>query len=325
MTLPRRQFLQLAGAAAALPAIPRVARAQTYPSRPVRVIVPFAAGGGTDITARVIGQWLTDQLGQPFVIENRPGGGTNVGTEAAVKAPADGYTLLVVGTSNTVNPALYDKLNFNFVRDIVPIGGLIRAPFVVDVSVAMPVRTLPEFIAYVKANPGKVNMASSGTGAGSHMTGELFKMMTGVDMQHVPYRGGGPALLDLIAGQVQVYFAGMPETIEYIRAGKVRPLAVTSTTRAEALPDLPTVAEFVPGYESNLWFGMGAPRNTPVEIIDKLNQTINAGLADPKLKARYADLGSAVFPTSPADFGKLIAEDTEKWGKVVKFSGAKPE
>lgn len=321
----RRQFLHLAAGAAALPVFSRIARAQAYPSRPVRIIVPFAAGGGTDITARVIAQWLSERLGQQFVVDNRPGGGTNIGTEAAAKAPADGYTLLMVGTSNTVNPSLYDKLNFNFIRDIAPVAGVIRAPFVLDVNPAMPVQTVPEFIAYTKANPGKVNMASSGSGAGSHMTGELFKMMAGVDMQHVPYRGGGPALLDLIAGQVQVYFAGMPETIEYIRSGKVRPLAVTSTTRAEAFPELPTVAEFVPGYESNLWFGVGTPSRTPQEIIDKLNLEINAGLADPKIKARYVELGSTVFPTSPADFGRLFVVETDKWAKVVKFSGAKPE
>jgi tripartite-type tricarboxylate transporter receptor subunit TctC len=317
--------MHLAAGAAALPAVARIANAQAYPSRPVRIIVPFAAGGGTDITARVIAQWLSERLGQQFVVENRPGGGTNIGTEAAAKATPDGYTLLMVGTSNVINPTLYDKLNFNFIRDIAPIAGVIRAPFVVDVNLSIPVRTIPEFIAYTKANPGKVNMASSGSGSASHMTGELFKMMAGVDMQHVPYRGGGPALLDLIAGQVQVYFAGLPETIEYIRGGKVRPLAVTSTTHADALPDLPTVAEFVPGYESNLWFGVGAPSGTAPDIVDKLNREINAGLGDPKLKARYAELGSSVFPTTPVDLGKLFVEETEKWAKVVKFSGAKPE
>jgi tripartite-type tricarboxylate transporter receptor subunit TctC len=327
--LHRRQFLHLAAGVAvgvaASPAVSRIARAETYPSRPVRIIVPFAAGGGTDITARVIAQWLSERLGQQFVVENRPGGGTNIGTEAATKATPDGYTLLMVGTSNVINPTLYEKLNFNFIRDIVPIASVIRAPFVLDVNLAIPVRTVPEFIAYVKSNPGKVNMASSGSGSASHMTGELFKMMAGVDMQHVPYRGGGPALLDLIAGQVQVYFAGLPETIAYIRGGQVRPLAVTSATHADALPDLPAVAEFVPGYESNLWFGVGAPSGTAPDIVDKLNREINAGLADPKLKARYAELGSAVFPTTPGDFGKLFVEETEKWAKVVKFSGAKPE
>jgi len=325
MKFPRRQFLRLAVGAAALPTLSHLARGQTYPSRPVRIIVPFAAGGGTDITARVIARWLSERLGQPFIVDNRPGGGSNIGTEAAARASADGYTLLMVGTSNTVNPALYDKLNFNFIRDIAPVAGVIRAPFVLDVALSVPVKTVPEFIAYIKANPGKVNMASAGSGAASHMTGELFKMMAGVNMQHVPYRGGGPALLDLIGGQVQVYFAGMTETIEYIRAGKIRPLAVTSTGRAEAFPDLPTLAEFVPGYESNLWFGLGAPSKTPPEIIDKLNWEINAGLADSKIKARYAELGSNVLPISPIDFGKLLIEETKKWAKVVKFSGAKPD
>ena len=325
MKFPRRQFLCLAVGAAALPTLSHLARGQTYPSRPVRIIVPFAAGGGTDITARVIARWLSERLGQPFIVDNRPGGGSNIGTEAAARASADGYTLLMVGTSNTVNPALYDKLNFNFIRDIAPVAGVIRAPFVLDVALSVPVKTVPEFIAYIKANPGKVNMASAGSGAASHMTGELFKMMAGVNMQHVPYRGGGPALLDLIGGQVQVYFAGMTETIEYIRAGKIRPLAVTSTGRAEAFPDLPTLAEFVPGYESNLWFGLGAPSKTPPEIIDKLNWEINAGLADSKIKARYAELGSNVLPISPIDFGKLLIEETKKWAKVVKFSGAKPD
>ena len=325
MKFPRRQFLRLAVGAAALPTLSHLARGQTYPSRPVRIIVPFAARGGTDITARVIARWLSERLGQPVIVDNRPGGGSNIGTEAAARASADGYTLLMVGTSNTVNPALYDKLNFNFIRDIAPVAGVIRAPFVLDVALSVPVKTVPEFIAYIKANPGKVNMASAGSGAASHMTGELFKMMAGVNMQHVPYRGGGPALLDLIGGQVQVYFAGMTETIEYIRAGKIRPLAVTSTGRAEAFPDLPTLAEFVPGYESNLWFGLGAPSKTPPEIIDKLNREINAGLADSKIKARYAELGSNVLPISPIDFGKLLIEETKKWAKVVKFSGAKPD
>ena len=259
MKPPRRRFLRLAASAAALPAVSRFAWAQTYPTRPVRVIVPFAAGGGTDITARLMGQWLSDRLGQPFVIENRPGGGTNIGTEAAVKSPADGYTLLVVGTSNTVNPSLYEKLNFNLIRDIAPVGGIIRAPYVMVVNPSLPARTVPEFIAYAKANPGRINMASAGSGTGGHLAGEMFKMLTGAGMQHVPYRGGGPALLDLIAGQVQVYFAGMPETIEYIRAGKVRPLVVTTAARAEALPDVPSVADVVPGFDASVWFGVGVP------------------------------------------------------------------
>jgi tripartite-type tricarboxylate transporter receptor subunit TctC len=326
MKLPhRRQFLHLAAGAAGLPAVSRFASAQAYPTRPVRIIVPFAAGGGTDITARVIVQWLSERLGQQFVVENRPGGGTNIGTEAAAKAPADGYTLLMVGTSNTINPALYDKLNFDLIRDFAPVGGVIRAPHIVVVNPAMPVKTIPEFIAYAKANSGTVNMASAGNGTAGHMGGELFKMLAGVNMQHVPYRGGGPALLDLIAGQVQIYFAGMPEAIEYVRTGKVRALAVGTAVRAEALPDLPTVGEFLPGYESSIWFGLSAPRNTPPEIIDALNRAINAALSDANVKARYAELGSTVFPTAPADFGNFIAAEIEKWGKVVKFSGVKPE
>src|SRR5438477_9885904 len=269
LKLPRRQFLHLAAGAAVLSTASRFAWAQTYPSRPVRIIVPFAAGGGTDITARVIAQWLSERLGQQFVIENRPGGGTNIGTEAAAKAVADGYTLLMVGTSNTANPALYDKLNFDLIRDFAPVAAVVRAPHIVVVNLAVPVRTVPEFIAYAKANPGKVNMASAGNGTAGHLAGELFKMLAGVHMQHVPYRGGGPALLDLIAGQVQVYFAGMPEAIEYVRTGKVRALAVGTATRAEALPDIPTVGEFVPGFESSICFGLSAPRNTPSEIVDK--------------------------------------------------------
>ena len=325
MKLPRRQFLHLATGALALPAVSRIANAQSYPSRPVRVIVPFAAGGGTDITARVIAQWLSERLGQSFVVENRPGGGTNIGTEAAAKSPPDGYTLLMVGASNTVNPTLYDKLNFDLIRDFAPIAGVIRAPQIVVANPALPLRTLPEFIAYAKSNPSKVNMASSGNGSAAHLAGELFKMLAGVNMQHVPYRGGGPALLDLIAGQVQVYFAGMPEAIEYVRAAKVRALAVTTTSRAEALPEIPALAEFVPGFDSSIWFGLSAPRNTPISIVDLLNKEINAGLADPRIKARYAELGSTVFPTAPAEFAKFIADEVEKWGRVVKFSGAKPE
>jgi tripartite-type tricarboxylate transporter receptor subunit TctC len=325
MKLARRTFLHLAASAAVLPIGARMAQAQAYPSRPVRIIVPFAAGGGTDITARVIGQSLSDRLGQQFVIENRPGGGTNIGTEAAAKATADGYTLLMVGTSNTANVSLYDKLNFDLMRDFAPVGGVIRAPHVVVVNLAMPVKTIPEFISYIKANPTKVNMASAGNGTAGHLGGELFKMLTGANMQHVPYRGGGPALLDLIAGQVQVYFAGMPEAIEYIRAGKVRALAVGTATRTDALPDIPTVGEFVPGYESSVWFGVSAPRGVPVEIIDQLNREINAGLADPAIKARYAELGSIVFPTTPVAFGKFIETEIEKWGKVVRFASLKPE
>jgi len=302
-----------------------LARAQDYPTRPVRLIVPFAAGGGTDITARVMGQWLSERLGQQFVIDNRPGGGTNIGTEAVVRAPADGYTLLLAGSPAAINATLYDKLNYNFIRDIAPVAGIIRQPFVMAVHPSVPAKTVPEFIAYAKANPGRINMASAGTGAGSHVTGELFKMMAGVDMVHVPYRGAGPALTDLIAGQVQVYFATTVASIEYIRAGRLRALAVTTATRSDALPGIPTVDEFVPGYEASSWYGVGAPKATPAEIIEKLNKEINAGLADPKIKARLADLGGDVLALSPADFGKLIAEETEKWGTVVKFTGIKAD
>ena len=325
MKLPRRHFLHLAAGAAALPVVSRVANAQSYPTRPVRLIVPFAAGGGTDITARVMGQWLSERLGQQFVIDNRPGGGTNIGTEAVVRAPADGYTLLLAGSPAAINATLYDKLNYNFIRDIAPVAGIIRQPFVMAVHPSVPAKTVPEFIAYAKANPGRINMASAGTGAGSHVTGELFKMMAGVDMVHVPYRGAGPALTDLIAGQVQVYFATTVASIEYIRAGRLRALAVTTATRSDALPGIPTVDEFVPGYEASSWYGVGAPKATPAEIIDKLNKEINAGLADPKMKARLADLGGDVLALSPADFGKLIADETEKWAKVIKFAGLKPD
>ena len=325
MTLPRRRFLHLAAGAVALPAVSRIARAQAYPSRPVHVIVPFAAGSGTDIVARLMGQWLSERLGQTFVIENRPGGGTNIGTESVIRAPADGYTVLMVTPANTVNATLYDKLNFNFIRDTTPIAGIFRAAFVMDVHPSFAAKTVPEFIAYAKANAGKINMASAGSGTGSHMSGELFKIMAGVNMQHVPYRGGGPALLDLIGGQVQVYFASMPETIEYIKAGKVRPLAVTTATRAEALPDMPTVGEFVPGYQSSVWYGVSAPRNTPAEIVDKLNTEINTALADPKIIAKLADLSGTALAGSPADFGKHLADETEKWGKVVRAGNIKPE
>src|SRR6266566_1434715 len=325
MKPPRRQFLHLAAGAASVPALWRVAKAQAYPARPVRIIVPFAAGGGTDITARIIGQWLSERLGQQFIIENRPGGGTNIGTEVAARAPGDGYTLLMVGTSNTTNPLLYDKVNFDLLRDFTAVAGVIRAPHIGVVNLSLPVRTFPEFIAYAKANPGKVNMASAGSGSVGHLAGELFKMLTGANMQHVPYRGGGPALLDLIAGQVQVYFAGMPEAVEYVRTGQVRALAVGTATRAEAFPDIPAVGEFVSGFESSIWFGLSAPRNTPRGIIDQLNRETNAGLADAKIKARFAELGSTVFPIAPAEFDQFIAAETEKWGKVVKFAGIKPE
>ena len=325
MKLPRRKFLHLAAGAVAVPAVSRIARAQAYPTRPVRIVVPFTPGGASDITARLMGQWLSERLGQQFVIDNRPGGGTNIGTEAVVRAPADGYTLLMVGGYNAINATLYDKLNHNFIRDIAPVAGIIVVPNVMVVNPSVPAATVPEFIAYAKSKPGKTTMASAGTGTPSHVTGELFKMMAGVNLVHVPYRGGGPALTDLLSGQVQVMFATMPSSIEYIRAGKLRALAVATATRSEALPDVPTVGEFVPGYEASSWSGVGAPKATPAEIVDKLNKEINAGLADPKMKARLADLGGTVLPGPPSDFGKLIAEETEKWAKVVKFAGIKPE
>src|SRR6266516_4573010 len=313
MKLPRRKFLHLAAGAAALPAASRIARAQTYPARPVRLIVPLAPGGATDIVARLTGQWLSERLGQPFVIENRPGGGTNIGTEAVVRAPSDGYTLLMVGTTQAINATLYDKLNYNFIRDMAPVASIIRNALVMVVHPSVPANTVPEFIAYAKANPRKLNMASPGSGTGPHLCGELFMMMTGTSMIHVPYRGGGPALTDLLGGQVQVYFPGTVSSIEYIKTGRLRALAVTTVTRSDALPDIPTVDEFVPGYEASSWFGVGAPKNTPPQIIDKLNKEINAGLADPKLKARFAGLGGTALPGLPANFGKLIADETEKW------------
>jgi len=325
MKLPRRNFLHLAAGAAALPAVSRFARAQAYPTRPVRIIVGFAAGGPADIVARLIGQWLSERLGQQFVVENRTGAATNIATEAVVRAPADGYTLLFVTAAATINTTLYEKLSFNLSRDIVPVAGLIRAPSVLEVNLSVPAKTVPEFIAYAKANPGKLTMASGGIGAPSHVFGELFKFMTGVNLVHVPYRGAAPAVTDLVAGQVQVYFDPIPNSIGYIRAGKVRPLAITSATRSEALPDVPTVSEFVPGYEASFWFGVGAPKATPAEIVDKLNKEINAALADPKMKARLADLGGTVLAGSPADFGKFIADETEKWAKVIKFAGIKAE
>ena len=321
----RRQFLHLAAGAAALPATSRIARAQAYPARPVRIIVGFSAGGPIDILTRLIGQWLSERLGQRFVIESRPGAGSNIATEAVVRAPADGYTLLGVTSANTINTTLYDKLNFNFIRDIAPVAGIIRVPQVIEVHPSVPVTTVPEFIAYAKANPGKLNMASAGNGTVQHVAGELFKVMTGVAMQHVPYRGQAPALVDLLGGQAQVMFDTVPASMQYLRSGKLRPLAVTTATRAEALPELPTVADFVPGYESSALYGIAAPRNTPTEIVDKLNREINAALADPTMKARLADLGGSVLTGSAADFGKLIADETEKWAKVVKFSGAKAD
>src|SRR5262245_54765361 len=326
MKLPhRRKFLHLAAGAAALPALARIARAQAYPSRPVRIIVAAGAGGAIDILARLFGQWLSERLGQPFVIENRPGGGNNIGTEAAVRAPADGYTLLMVNVTNVINATLYEKLNFNFIRDIAPVVGLDREPYVIVVHPSVPARTVPDLIAHAKANPGKTNMASGGTGTGTHVTGELFKMLTGVSMVHVPYRGTAPALTDLLGGQVQVMFSTMPAAIEYIRAGKLHALAVSTAKRSEALPDIPTVGDFLPGFEASTWYGVGAPRNTPAEIVDKLNKEFNTALADPKIKARLADLGGTVLGGSAADFGKLIAEETEKWAKVIRAANIKPE
>ena len=302
-----------------------MATAQTYPTRPVRLIIGYPPGGSADITARLLGQWLSERLGQPFVIESRPGASTNIATEAVVRAPPDGYTLLLVAPANAINATLYEKLNFNFISDIAPVAGIIRFPNVMVVNPLVPARTVPEFIAYAKANPGRLNMASSGNGSTIHVSGELFKMMTGVNMVHVPYRGGAPALTDMISGQVQVMFDNVPTSIEFIRAGKLRALAVTTATRSEVLPDLPTVADFVPGYEASAWYGVGVPKGTPDDIIDKLNKEINAILAEPKPKARLADLGASLLAGSSADFGKLVADETEKWGKVVKFSGAKPD
>jgi len=308
-----------------VPAFSRIACAQAYPTRPVRLIVGFPAGGGTDLTARLIGQWLSDRLGRPFIIENRPGAGSNIATEAVIRAPPDGHTLLMVNPTNAINTTLYDKLNFNFIRDIAPVASIMRVPLVMEVNPSVPVKSVPEFITYARANLGKISMASAGSGTPLHVSGELFKMMTGVNIVHVPYRGTGPALIDLLGGQVQVMFDAMPASIEYIRAGKLRALAVTTTMRSEALPDIPPMSDFVPGYEASTWFGIGAPKNTDAEIIDKLNQEINAALFDPKIKSQLAALGGTVFAGSPADFGKLIAEETEKWAKVVKFSGAKPD
>ena len=325
MKLPRRKFLHLAAGAAALSAVPRLAWAQTYPARPVRIIVATGPAGAPDILARLVGQWLSDRLGQQFVTENRPGGGNNVGTEAVVRAPPDGYTLLLVDPSASINATLYDKLNFNFIRDIATVAGIVRMPLVMVVHPSVPATTVPELIAYAKANPGKINMASPGIGTPGHVAGELFKMMTGTEMIHVPYRGGGPALTDLIGGQVQVFFPSTSLSIEQIRAGRLRALAVTTAARWDGLPDIQTVGEFVPGYEASIVLGVGVPKRTPMEIIDKLNREINAALTDPKIKARLADLGGTALAGSPADFAKLIADETEKWGKVIKFAGIKPE
>jgi len=325
MKLPRRRFLHLAAGAAALPAVSRIVQAQTYPSRPVRLIVPFAPAGTTDILARLMGQWLSERLGQQFVIENRPGASTIIGTEAVVRAPADGYTVLLVATASAINATLFDKLSYNFLSDIAPVAGIMRVPNVMVVHPSVPVKTVPEFIAYAKANPGKINQASPGAGTSTHMAGELFKAMTGTQIVLVQYRGNAPGLIDLLAGQVQLGFDTMPSSIEYIRAGKVRALGVSTLTRSEALPDVPTISEFVPGYESSGYFGFGVPKNAPAEIVDRLNKEINAGLADPGLKSRLADLGGMTLAGTPADFGMLIAEETDKWAKVIRAANIKPD
>jgi tripartite-type tricarboxylate transporter receptor subunit TctC len=325
MNLPRRQFLHLAAAAAALPTASRMARAQTYPLRPVRIMVGFAAGGINDVVARLIGQSLSERLRQPFVVENRAGASGNIATETVVNAAPDGYTLLLIGSSNTINPTLYEKLNFNFVRDIIPVAGIMRAPLVMEVNPAFPAKTVPEFIAYARANPGKINMASGGSGTSVHMSGELFSMMTGIGLVHVPYRGEGPALSDLVGAQVQVMFSNMPASLEFVRAGKLRALAVTTAMRSGALPDLPTVGEFVLGYEASGIAGVGAPRGTPLQIVDMLNHQINTALAEPQMQKRLASLGAMPLVGSSADFGKLLTEELEKWAKVVKFSGVKPD
>ena len=324
MELPhRRYFLHLAAGAAAVPTASRIAWAQTYPSRPVRIIVGYAPGGLTDIIARLMGQWLSERFGQQVIVENRPGGGNNIGTEAVVRAPPDGHTLLLVQTANAINMTFYDKLNFNFIRDIAPVAGIDREPYVMLVHPSVPAKTIPEFIAYAKANPSKLNMASSGNGTGTHVVGELFNMMAGVSMVHVPYRGS--LFPDLLSGQVQLLFGVIASSIEYIKAGKLRALAVTTAARSDALPDIPTMREFVPDFEASVFYGLGAPKNTPAEIVDKLNKEINAALVDPKIKAHRELTGGTVLPGSPADFGKLLADETEKWAKVAKFAGIKAE
>jgi tripartite-type tricarboxylate transporter receptor subunit TctC len=324
MKLPRRQFLHLAAGSAALPALPRIARAQAYPSRPVRLIVPIEAGGATDIFARLIGQWLSERLEQPFIIENRPGAGGNIGTEAVVRAPSDGHMLLMAGAFNAINATLYENLKFNFVRDIAPVASVVQGGLAVVVNQSVPANTLPAFIAYAKLNPGKISFGSTGVGSSNHLAGELFNMMTGVNMVHVPYRSAAPALTDLLSGQLQVMFASTVTSIEYVRAGKLRALAVTTVTRSDALPDIPSVNEFVPGYEASTWYGIVAPKNTPVEIVRKLNTEINAGLADSKIKAQLAQTG-APMPMTSGEFGNLIAAETEKWGKVIRTGKIKPE
>lgn len=325
MPLPRRTFLQFAASAAALPTLSSIAHAQAYPTRPVRLVVGFPAGGVGDVLARLMGQWLSDRLGQPFVIENRPGAATNIATEAVARAAPDGHTLLWITAANTINASLYEKLSFNFIRDITPVASVVRGPGVMEVNPAVPAKTIPEFIAYAKANPGKINLASSGPGTVSHVAGELFKLMAGVDLVHVPYRGAAPALTDLISGQVQVMILPIISSIEHLKAGRLRALGVTTAARLDVVPDIPTVAEFLPGYEVSDWTGIGVPRGTPVEIVERLNSEINAGLENPKIKARLAELGSLLMPMSRAAFGKLIADETTKWAKVVATAGIKPE
>ena len=325
MWLPRRKILQLAAGGAAFSAMPRIVRAETYPARPVHIIVGFPPGAASDINARLIGDWLSQRLGQQFIVDNRPGAGSNVGTEAAAHAPGDGYTLLLVTPPNAINASLYDNLNFNFLRDIAPVASIMRTPMVMEVNAALPIATVGEFIAYAKANPGKLNFASSGNGTGSHVAAELFKFMTGVDIVHVPYRGPAQALTDLISGRVQVMFDVLTSSIAHIRAGEVRAIAVTTAARSAALPDVPTVADTVPGYESSGWAGVGAPANTPAEIVDTLNREINAAITEPRLKAQLANMGGTALVGSPADFRRLIVDETEKWGKVVKISGARAE
>jgi tripartite-type tricarboxylate transporter receptor subunit TctC len=324
MNISRRKFLHLAAGSGALPVLSRSAWAQTYPSRPVHIIVPYAAAGPNDIVARVVCQWMSEHLGQPFVIENRPGAGTNIGTEMVVHSPPDGYTVLVVSSSHAINATLYEKLNFSFIRDVAPVASIMRVPNVMVVNPSFPARSVREFVDYGKANPGKLNFASSGIGASNHMSGELFKFMTGLDMMHVPYRSSGPALTDLISGQVQVMFDAMASAVEHIRAGRLRALGVTTATKADALPEAPVIADVVPGYEVSNWFGFGMPRNTPADVVMTFNKAVNEAIADPKLKARLAELGGILMPGSPADFGKLIAEETEKWGKVIRSANIKP-
>jgi len=323
--ITRRQLLSLAAGSTALAATAKISWAQTYPTRPVRILVGFTAGGNFDIVARLMGQWLSEQLHQPVIVENRPGASSNLATEAVIRAPADGYTLLLGGTVNAINATLYEKLSFNFIRDVAPVSGVVRFPNVMTVSASFPAKTVPEFIAYAKANPGKINHGSSGNGTTQHLAGELFKMMTGVNFIHVPYRGAPQAITDLLSGLVQVLFEPLPASIQYIKSGKLRALAVTTATRSEALPDLPAMGEFVPGYEASGWIGVCAPKNTSIEIIEKLNKAINAGLADPKMKARFADLGATTLAGSSAAFGKLIAEETEKWGKLIRAANIKPD